>query len=158
MNVNNNNMKTNFFSELSLLTDNYDVNLSITKENGEITVGIYPKCKADAKMTFPPLILTGTIAELDEMFFDKIANAMKRTCGIMTNIGFYAKQMQQKEEQTKAKATVTAAKKTATVAAKAGTKPAPSLLDTPKKEEKEVEEEEESEEETETLFPTTEKE
>ena len=99
-------MTTNFFSKLSELLNGFDVNITITKTGDVLLVGIYPKAKVKIEETLPPLLLNGTIEELDELFFTKITNAMKRTSGIVTNIAFYAKQMEVAETQAKDKATL----------------------------------------------------
>ena len=97
---------TNFFNQISALTKMFDINITITQQNGVMTVGLYPKAKSkEITENFPPLILNGLPEEFDTEFFDKITNAMKKTEGIISNIQFYAKQMDEKKKNAEAAAT-----------------------------------------------------
>mgnify|MGYP001795003294 CR=1 FL=1 len=71
-------MKTNFFSELSNLIDGVDLNLTIKKIEGQLTVVCFatPRIDDAAKNKIRPLRFTATAQELDTEFFEKVTKPL----------------------------------------------------------------------------------
>ena len=60
---------TNFFSQIATILNSANVNITLSKKEGIVSVLVdaTPKNGGDA---VPPLVISGTIAELDEKFFE----------------------------------------------------------------------------------------
>ncbi|TRW21551.1 PRTRC system protein E [Flavobacterium zepuense] len=95
-------METNFFQSIAALQVQGGWNINITSENTErliVSVLFYDdKVGDDARKKVPPIILRGTVAELDEGFFDAVANPVQQTAALFTNMESYLKQREQAKQ------------------------------------------------------------
>ena len=75
-----------FFTRLSQsLTPQTSVNLTVHSQDGILSVSVFPKVKGlkdEAKNHLQPIVLTGTAQELDEGFFDAIAQPIEKASKI----------------------------------------------------------------------------
>ena len=82
-------MTTNFFQQIAGLGFNGNFLLNIHQdEKGVQTVSVALK-KDKAVDGLPPLLFKATAEELDEGFFAKLAEPVKQTAGLITNIEAY---------------------------------------------------------------------
>ena len=89
-------MKTNFFEQVAGLKIDGNITLNInTDKNGLITVAVLIS-KAGA---IPPMVFTALAHELDEGFFDKLAEPVKSTKGLITNLDNYKKELDKAKKQ-----------------------------------------------------------
>lgn len=110
-------MKTNFFETLAGLKVEGDWQISIkagTHNHMLVSVlFINDKVGDDARKLIPPMLLKGTVQELDEGFFGSIEKPVQQTAALFINMEAYAKaqgeakqhaKMEQEKEQEKKKA------------------------------------------------------
>jgi len=107
-------METNFFQSIIALQVAGDWKINIAKEQaGRLIVSVLFYNEAigdDARKIVPPLILRGTPEELDEGFFQAVAQPVKETAQLFTNMEQFlkaketAKVKSQMEKDTTAKA------------------------------------------------------
>jgi len=105
-------MKTNFFEQVAGLKIDGNLLMNInTDKNGLMTVSAMLS-KAGA---IPPMVFTALSHELDEAFFDKLAEPVKQTKGLITNLDNYQKELEKaKKNAGKDKAKTTDNSTTAT--------------------------------------------
>jgi PRTRC genetic system protein E len=74
-------METNFFTQISTYLNGVDININLTKIDGEITLAILPKPKCDekSKKAIRPLTITSTPDKLDNAFFDAVDKPLEKT-------------------------------------------------------------------------------
>ena len=96
----------NLFTELTkMLPDGVDLNLTIRKKGGQVTVSLMLKSqKVDdpAKDKIQPLIVTGTPDELDNEFVDAIKSPLSKSTGLLGNMAQYEKSVKEAEANSKA--------------------------------------------------------
>jgi PRTRC genetic system protein E len=88
-------MKTNFFEQMAGLQLNGNLLLNInTDDTGILTVSaIIKKSSLTASNSLPPMLFKGTAQELDEDFFGQLAQPVKQTSGLITNLETYQKEL-----------------------------------------------------------------
>lgn len=111
-------MKTNFFELIAGLQINGNLQINIqAQEGGTLTVSVLlanTNPKITAGKNIPPMLLKGTIAELDEKFFAEIAEPVKQTVRLFANAEAHQAELdkaKKQPEKTTAKAGATPAKK-----------------------------------------------
>jgi PRTRC genetic system protein E len=101
-------MNTNFFQNIAGLNVPGNWKISVqTNDNEQFTVSALftaNNCGDNASKMIPPILLKGTIGELDEGFFDAITVPVQQTAGLYTNMELYLKEVERarlasKEEQ-----------------------------------------------------------
>src|SRR3569833_829666 len=86
-------MKTNFFQQLAGLGFNGNFLLNINQdETGVQTVSVVLK-KDKAINGLPPMLYRATADELDEGFFEQLAQPVKQTAGLISNLESYQKEL-----------------------------------------------------------------
>lgn len=75
---------TNFYTQLHEAAPNVDVSLRIKEKNGRYTVMFQPETANNN--TLRGLNVTGTPAELDAGFFEKVLEAMQANQGLVTTV------------------------------------------------------------------------
>jgi PRTRC genetic system protein E len=78
-----------FFEQLAPYLDATNVTITVSKTNADtLTVSVLPiaKIKDSAKDNIAPMIIRGTIDELEEGFFDAINEPLQDVTGIVVNI------------------------------------------------------------------------
>ena len=79
-----------FFNQLSqMMTDGVTISLTVHRLNGNLTVSVFPKLKGlkdEAKKHLQPIVLTGTAEELDEGFFNTVAQPVQKACGLLSGM------------------------------------------------------------------------
>ena len=89
-------MKTNFFEQVAGLKIDGNLLLNINSDkNGLLTVSAMLS-KAGA---IPPMVFTALSHELDEAFFEKLAEPVKQTKGLITNLETYKKELDKAKKQ-----------------------------------------------------------
>lgn len=82
-------MKTNFFELIAGLNINGNLQMNVqAQEGGTLTVSVLlanTNPKITAGKNIPPMLLKGTIAELDEKFFSEISEPVKQTVKLFAN-------------------------------------------------------------------------
>lgn len=83
-------MQTNFFQQIASLNLSGNIRLNIQpQENGEMTVSLLlvnETLKEKAAGKLPPLLLRGSVAELDQKFFETIAAPVQKTHSLLCNL------------------------------------------------------------------------
>jgi len=95
----------NFFNSISnLLPDGVDLNITIRKNGDQLTVSVLPKSnvKDDAAKSIVPLIISGTVEELDNGFSDAIKAPVSSAVGLLINMSDFEKQMESATASSKA--------------------------------------------------------
>jgi PRTRC genetic system protein E len=85
---------TNFFSQVAALDFKGCLNLTLHKDGDSLTISLLVQddaCGDTAKNHIPPLILKGTAQELGEGFFPAIAEPVKATSKLLTNMEQFLK-------------------------------------------------------------------
>jgi PRTRC genetic system protein E len=94
-------MTTNFFQQIAGLGFNGNFLLNIHQdEKGVQTVSVVLK-RDKAVDGLPPLLFKATAEELDGGFFDKLAEPVKQTAGLITNIEAYQQQLEKAKKNAK---------------------------------------------------------
>jgi PRTRC genetic system protein E len=98
-------MSTNFFSQLNALQVEGDFTITIkagTHNRMLVSVLLANEKVGDtARKVIPPMILKGTIQELDEGFFNSISGPIQKTAALFVNMEAYAKAQEEAREQSK---------------------------------------------------------
>lgn len=98
-------MKTNFFEQIAGLGFNGNFLLNIHQdETGVQTVSVILKnenVKATAGSNLPPMLFKATAQELDEGFFEQLAQPVKQTAGLITNLETYQKEVEKAKKNAK---------------------------------------------------------
>ncbi|MFD2871956.1 PRTRC system protein E [Mucilaginibacter ximonensis] len=98
-------MKTNFFEQIAGLGFNGNFLLNIHQdETGVQTVSVILKresVKATAGTNLPPMLFKATAQELDEGFFEQLAQPVKQTAGLITNLETYQKEVEKAKKNAK---------------------------------------------------------
>ncbi|MBW7892925.1 MAG: PRTRC system protein E [Chitinophagaceae bacterium] len=96
---------TNFFQTLAALNLEGDWQISIKAAGGSrmlvSVLFINDKVGDNARKLIPPMILKGTVQELDEGFFTSIETPVKQTASLFVNMEAYAKAQEQARLQSK---------------------------------------------------------
>jgi PRTRC genetic system protein E len=99
-------MKTNFFQQIAGLGFNGNFLLNIHQdETGVQTVSVILKkgnITATAGNSLPPMLFKATAEELDEGFFEQLAQPVKQTAGIISNLETYQKELERAKKNGKA--------------------------------------------------------
>lgn len=96
-------MKTNFFEQIAGLQINSSLQINIqSQEGGTFTVSVLlannnPKIAAGKNI--PPMLLKGTIQELDEAFFSQIGEPVKQTVRLFANAEAYQAELDKAKKQ-----------------------------------------------------------
>jgi PRTRC genetic system protein E len=94
-------MKTNFFQQIAGLGFNGNFLLNIHQDDkGLQTVSVVLK-KDKAIDGLPPMLFRATAGELDEGFFDKLAEPVALTTGLINNIDNYKKELEKANKKAK---------------------------------------------------------
>jgi PRTRC genetic system protein E len=98
-------MKTNFFKQLAELGFNGNFLLNIHQdETGVQTVSVVLK-KGDimgvAGNSLPPMLFKAIPEELDDEFFEQLAQPVKQTAGIISNLETYQKELEKAKKNVK---------------------------------------------------------
>jgi PRTRC genetic system protein E len=100
-----------FFQELSKIIDGVDINLTIHKQDGELTILVIPVIteKSTEKLTktdkenkpkvSKPMSIKGSPEELDKEFFNSVGEALKETSGFAAKTGAYKEQLKKNTEE-----------------------------------------------------------
>jgi PRTRC genetic system protein E len=95
----------NFFQQLNALQVEGDWQINIkSSSKGAMLVSILfinDKTGDAARKLIPPMILKGTVQELDEGFFSTIENPVKKTAALFVNMEEYLKAQATAKEQSK---------------------------------------------------------
>ena len=97
-------MKTNFFEHVTGLALHGALNLNILKNaDNRLAVSVFlaHETADKAGTIIPPMILKATAEELDEKFFETIANPLKKTSELFANMDAYQKALDKAKEQSK---------------------------------------------------------
>ena len=104
-------MKTNFFEQVAGLKIDGNLLININSDkNGLMTVSTMLS-KAG---TIPPMVFTALAHELDEAFFEKLAEPVKQTKGLITNLDNYQKELDKAKKNAGKDKSKTTANSTAT--------------------------------------------
>ena len=94
-----------FFSKLSqCLTPQTSVNLTVHSQDGILSVSVFPKAKGlkdEAKNHLQPIVLTGTAQELDDGFFDAIAQPIEKASKMLAGMKQFETSLDLMETQKK---------------------------------------------------------
>jgi len=83
-------MKTNFFEQIAGLKIDGNLLININSDtNGLMTVS----AMLNKAGNVPPMLFKGLSHELDEAFFEKLAEPVKQTKGLITNLDNYQKEL-----------------------------------------------------------------
>jgi len=94
-------MKTNFFQQIAGLGFNGNFLLNINQdETGVQTVSVVLK-KDKAIDGLPPMLFKATADELDEGFFEQLAQPVRQTAGLISNIESYQKEVEKAKKNAK---------------------------------------------------------
>jgi len=99
-------MKTNFFATIAPFLGSMNLTLTVAKGSGDtIIVSLLPqpRIKDNAKNSVQPMVIRGTIEELDEEFFNAIKEPMTKVTGIVIEIDNFEKGADKLAEDNKAK-------------------------------------------------------
>lgn len=98
-------MKTNFFQQIADLGFKGNFLLNINQnEAGEQTVSVALKKESvagKAGSDLPPMLFQGKAEELDELFFEKLAEPVTKTIGLFNNIEAYQKELDKAKKNVK---------------------------------------------------------
>lgn len=93
-------MKTNFFTELKKL-DLKQLSFSVFFKENTVSISVLPKSNSEDNATkLKPIVLRGTIEELDNLFFENLSTPLKDTAKFFSNIEEYQIQKSEKEKET----------------------------------------------------------
>lgn len=94
-------MKTNFFQQIAGLGFNGNFLLNINQdETGVQTVSVVLK-KDKAIDGLPPMLFKATAGELDEGFFEQLAQPVQQTAGLISNLESYQKELDKAKKNAK---------------------------------------------------------
>lgn len=99
-------MKTNFFATIAPFLGSMNLTLTVAKGSGDtVVVSLLPqpRIKDNAKDSVQPMVIRGTIEELDEEFFNAIKEPMTKVTGIVIEIDNFEKGAEKLAEDNKAK-------------------------------------------------------
>ena len=89
-------MKTNFFEQIAGLKIDGNLLININSDtNGLMTVS----AMLNKAGNVPPMLFKGLSHELDEAFFEKLAEPVKQTKGLITNLETYKKELDKAKKQ-----------------------------------------------------------
>jgi PRTRC genetic system protein E len=98
-------MKTNFFQQLADLGFNGNFLLNIHQDDtGVQTVSVVLKkgnIMGVVGTNLPPLLFKATAEELDDAFFEQLAQPVKQTTGIINNLEAYQKELEKAKKNAK---------------------------------------------------------
>ncbi len=100
-------MKTNFFATIAPFLGSMNLTLTVAKGSGDtVVVSLLPqpRIKDNAKDNVQPMVIRGTIEELDEEFFNAIKEPMTKVTGIVIEIDNFEKGAEKLAEENKHKA------------------------------------------------------
>jgi PRTRC genetic system protein E len=113
-------MKTNFFEQIAALQINGNLQVNIqAQEGGTLTVSVLlsnNNPKITAGKNIPPMLLKGTVPELDEKFFTEIGEPVKQTVKLFANQEAFQAELDKAKKQPEkvgGKTATTTAKKAA---------------------------------------------
>lgn len=98
-------MKTNFFELLNSVQTDADWTICIKSTAGAMLVSVLLKNERvsdQAKNVIPPVLLKGSVGEMDEGFFSSLAVPVRRTAGLLLNIEDYEKSQEEAKRQSRA--------------------------------------------------------
>ena len=99
-------MKTNFFATIAPFLGSMNLTLTVAKGSGDtviVSLLPQPRIKDNAKDSVQPMVIRGTIEELDEEFFNAIKEPMTKVTGIVIEIDNFEKGAEKLAEDNKAK-------------------------------------------------------
>lgn len=99
-------MKTNFFATIAPFLGSMNLTLTVAKGSGDtviVSLLPQPRIKDNAKDSIQPMVIRGTIEELDEEFFNAIKEPMTKVTGIVIEIESFEKGAEKLAEDNKAK-------------------------------------------------------
>ena len=99
-------MKTNFFATIAPFLGSMNLTLTVAKGSGDtviVSLLPQPRIKDNAKESVQPMVIRGTIEELDEEFFNAIKEPMTKVTGIVIEIDNFEKGAEKLAEDNKAK-------------------------------------------------------
>ena len=99
-------MKTNFFATIAPFLGSMNLTLTVAKGSGDtviVSLLPQPRIKDNAKDNVQPMVIRGTIEELDEEFFNAIKEPMTKVTGIVIEIESFEKGAEKLAEDNKAK-------------------------------------------------------
>lgn len=99
-------MKTNFFATIAPFLGSMNLTLTVAKGSGDtviVSLLPQPRIKDNAKDSVQPMVIRGTIEELDEEFFNAIKEPMTKVTGIVIEIDNFEKGADKLAEDNKAK-------------------------------------------------------
>lgn len=99
-------MKTNFFATIAPFLGSMNLTLTVAKGSGDtviVSLLPQPRIKDNAKDSVQPMVIRGTIEELDEEFFNAIKEPMNKVTGIVIEIDNFEKGADKLAEDNKAK-------------------------------------------------------
>ena len=97
-------MKTNFFATIAPFLGSMNLTLTVAKGSGDtVVVSLLPqpRIKDNAKDNVQPMVIRGTIEELDEEFFNAIKEPMTKVTGIVIEIDNFEKGAEKLAEENK---------------------------------------------------------
>ena len=98
-------MKTNFFETLASLKveGNWQITIKAGTHNRMLVSVLFTNDNVgdDARKLLPPMLLKGTVLELDEGFFAAIETPAKQTASLFRNMEAYAKAQEQAKLQSR---------------------------------------------------------
>jgi len=97
-------MKTNFFATIAPFLGSMNLTLTVAKGSGDtVVVSLLPqpRIKDNAKDNVQPMVIRGTIKELDEEFFNAIKEPMTKVTGIVIEIDNFEKGAEKLAEENK---------------------------------------------------------
>lgn len=96
-------MKTNFFEQVAGLQINGNLQINIQpQEGGTLTVSVLlanNNSKTTTGKNIPPMLLKGTVQELDEAFFSQIGEPVKQTVKLFANAEAYQAELDKAKKQ-----------------------------------------------------------
>jgi len=95
-------METNFFSQLDPMIDGFDLQVTIKKTAGKLTLAVFSEPRIDdgARKRIPPLNFVATAKELDEHFFTEIQKPMTAISAFSLEMKKFETQMAATEAET----------------------------------------------------------
>ena len=104
-------MKTNFFATIAPFLGSMNLTFTVAKGNGDtviVSLLPQPRIKDNAKESVQPMVIRGTIEELDEEFFNAIEKPMTKVSGLVIEIDSFEKGAEKLAEENKQQATIKA--------------------------------------------------
>lgn len=96
-------METNFFTQIAKMNLTGDLQVTIKQATTDTYVVAVllqnEQCGDTAKQLIPPLILKGTVKELDNGFFENICAPLQTASGLMVNMESFLKQVEETKKQ-----------------------------------------------------------